>query len=125
MKAYGRYVPSLGQLDAYGAGSAGTAVILVKPFPKPARVGSYDRILLGAVPWFSPKNLGPDHGLFQFVVTTLQMTPDQKNVLLRVVLRDLSRTLTHGEATELRDAISAAVHEGAVSEWAARRGPVP
>jgi phenylalanyl-tRNA synthetase alpha chain len=51
------------------------------------------------------------------------MTPDQKNVLLRVVLRDLSRTLTHGEANELRDAIYAAVHEGEVSEWAARGSP--
>lgn len=55
--------------------------------------------------------------------TRLQMTPNQKNVLLRVVLRDLSRTLTHGEANELRDAIYAAVHEGEVNEWAARGSP--
>jgi len=54
----------------------------------------------------------------------LQLTPNQKNVLLRVVLRDLSRTLTHAEANELRDAIYAAVHEGEVSEWASR-GPGP
>jgi phenylalanyl-tRNA synthetase alpha chain len=50
----------------------------------------------------------------------LRLTSDQKNVLLRVVLRDLSRTLTHAEANELRDAIYAAVHEGAVMEWATR-----
>jgi len=56
--------------------------------------------------------------------TRLQLTPNQKNVLLRVVLRDLSRTLTHAEANELRDAIYAAVHEGEVSEWASR-GPGP
>jgi phenylalanyl-tRNA synthetase alpha chain len=50
----------------------------------------------------------------------LQLAPGQKNVLLRVVLRDLARTLTHAEANELRDAIYAAVHEGRVDEWAAR-----
>jgi phenylalanyl-tRNA synthetase alpha chain len=36
----------------------------------------------------------------------------QKNVLLRVVLRDPERTLTHAEANALRDAIWAACHEG-------------
>jgi phenylalanyl-tRNA synthetase alpha chain len=50
----------------------------------------------------------------------LRLSPDQKNVLLRVVLRDVSRTLTHAEANELRDAIYAAVHEGDAMEWAAR-----
>jgi phenylalanyl-tRNA synthetase alpha chain len=51
----------------------------------------------------------------------LGITVGQKNVLLRVVLRDLTRTLTHREANELRDAIYAAVHEGERMEWAARR----
>jgi phenylalanyl-tRNA synthetase alpha chain len=55
--------------------------------------------------------------------TRLRLNPDQKNVLLRVVLRDLTRTLTHREANELRDAIYAAVHEGEVQEWAARGSP--
>jgi phenylalanyl-tRNA synthetase alpha chain len=50
----------------------------------------------------------------------LRIAPTQKNVLLRVVLRDVARTLTHGEANELRDAVYAAVHEGEVMEWAAR-----
>jgi phenylalanyl-tRNA synthetase alpha chain len=50
----------------------------------------------------------------------LQIRPEQKNVLLRVVLRDVSRTLTHTEANELRDDIYAAVHEGDAMEWAAR-----
>jgi phenylalanyl-tRNA synthetase alpha chain len=50
----------------------------------------------------------------------LRLTPEQKNVLLRVVLRNLTRTLTHAEANELRDTIYAAVHEGLVTEWAAR-----
>ena len=51
----------------------------------------------------------------------LRLEPHQKNVLLRVVLRDVSRTLTHAEANELRDDIYAAVHQGAVLEWAALR----
>ncbi len=49
----------------------------------------------------------------------LGIAPEQKNVLLRVILRDLARTLTHAEANELRDAIYAAVHEGEKMEWAA------
>jgi phenylalanyl-tRNA synthetase alpha chain len=43
----------------------------------------------------------------------------QKNVLLRVVLRDLIRTLTSVEANELRDRIYAGLHEGSSHEWAA------
>jgi phenylalanyl-tRNA synthetase alpha chain len=48
----------------------------------------------------------------------LRIRPEQKNVLVRVVLRDVTRTLTHAEANELRDAIYAAVHEGECLEWA-------
>ena len=44
--------------------------------------------------------------------------PGQKNVLVRVVLRDLDRTLTATEANVLRDRIYAGLHEGAVHEWA-------
>jgi phenylalanyl-tRNA synthetase alpha chain len=44
--------------------------------------------------------------------------PGQKNVLLRVVLRDLTRTLTSAEANALRDRIYAGLHEGEVYEWA-------
>jgi len=40
------------------------------------------------------------------------MLPHQKNVLLRVVLRHLTRTLTTDEGNVLRDAIWMAVHEG-------------
>jgi phenylalanyl-tRNA synthetase alpha chain len=43
--------------------------------------------------------------------------PGQKNVLLRVVLRDLVRTLTSAEANELRDRIYAGLHEGTAHEW--------
>jgi phenylalanyl-tRNA synthetase alpha chain len=44
--------------------------------------------------------------------------PGQKNVLMRLVLRDLERTLTDEEANLLRDEIYAAVHRGKVHEWA-------
>lgn len=47
------------------------------------------------------------------------MQPAHKNVLVRVVLRDLGRTLTHAEANALRDRIYAALHEGSAHEWAA------
>jgi phenylalanyl-tRNA synthetase alpha chain len=44
--------------------------------------------------------------------------PGQKNVLLRVVIRDPVRTVTAAEANELRDRIYAALHEGGRHEWA-------
>ena len=49
--------------------------------------------------------------------------PGQKNVLLRVVIRDLDRTLTHPEANELRDRIYAALHRGTSYQWAAGKPP--
>jgi phenylalanyl-tRNA synthetase alpha chain len=50
----------------------------------------------------------------------LGIAAGQKNVLLRIVLRDLERTLTSAEANVLRDEIYAALHEGTVLWWAAR-----
>ena len=50
----------------------------------------------------------------------LGMSPQQKNVLLRLVIRDLERTLTSTQANELRDEVYAALHEGTVRIWAAR-----
>jgi phenylalanyl-tRNA synthetase alpha chain len=44
----------------------------------------------------------------------------QKNVLLRLVIRDLERTLTSHEANELRDRVYDALHEGSIKTWAAR-----
>jgi phenylalanyl-tRNA synthetase alpha chain len=53
----------------------------------------------------------------------LGLCPGQKNVLLRVVLRSPERTLTAGEANSLRDAVYAAVHQGAAHQWASGRPP--
>ncbi len=48
--------------------------------------------------------------------TRLATRPGQANVLLRVVLRPIDRTLTSDEANALRNAIYRAVHEGPVME---------
>jgi phenylalanyl-tRNA synthetase alpha chain len=50
----------------------------------------------------------------------LGLEPGQNNVLLSVVLRHPTRTLTDREANELRDAVYEAVHEGRRWMWAAR-----
>lgn len=44
---------------------------------------------------------------------------EQKNVLVRVVLRALDRTLTDHDANLLRDRVYAALHQGSVHQWAA------
>ena len=43
----------------------------------------------------------------------LGLRPGQRNLLIRVILRPLDRTLTDPEANELRDRIHAALHRGA------------
>lgn len=53
----------------------------------------------------------------------LGMRPEQHNVLLRVVLRSLERTLTAAEANQLRDRIYAQIHAGTVHHWACERPP--
>ncbi len=52
----------------------------------------------------------------------LGILPGQKNVLVRLVVRDLARTLTSEEANELRDAVYAALHEGTAWQWAGEKG---
>lgn len=47
--------------------------------------------------------------------------PDQRNLLVRVVLRRLERTLTDAEANQLRDRIYAAIHCGSARQWAGRQ----
>ena len=50
----------------------------------------------------------------------LGIAPSQKNVLIRLVIRDLDRTLTSAEANELRDSVYAVLHEGSVRTWASK-----
>jgi phenylalanyl-tRNA synthetase alpha chain len=44
--------------------------------------------------------------------------PGQKNLLVRVVLRDLEKTLTNQTANALRDRIYRALHQGTEHQWA-------
>jgi phenylalanyl-tRNA synthetase alpha chain len=46
----------------------------------------------------------------------LQLTPGQRNLLVRLVLRPVDRTLTDAEANSLRDKVYRALHEGPVME---------
>jgi phenylalanyl-tRNA synthetase alpha chain len=62
----------------------------------------------------------PYDGLPPSAIARLGIAKGQRNVLLRVVLRAIDRTLTHEECNELRDRIYAALHRGSRSEWAAR-----
>jgi phenylalanyl-tRNA synthetase alpha chain len=51
------------------------------------------------------------------------IAPGQQNLLVRVVLRDLERTLTTDEANRLRDDIYAALHRGTSAQWAGAPPP--
>ncbi len=55
-------------------------------------------------------------------IARLGIAPGQTNVLVRVVLRALDRTLTHEACNELRDRIYAALHRGSRHAWACRAG---
>jgi phenylalanyl-tRNA synthetase alpha chain len=58
-------------------------------------------------------------------IARLGMSPEQKNVLVRIVLRRLDRALTHAEANRLRNAIYAALHQGAAAQWATDTNHTP
>ena len=53
----------------------------------------------------------------------LGMRADQKNVVVRITLRAVGRTLTDAEANRLRDLVYAAIHEGSRAEWACGEPP--
>lgn len=50
----------------------------------------------------------------------LGMNEAQKNVLVRLQLRPMDRTLTDAEANRLRDDVYEAIHEGSTGQWAGR-----
>jgi phenylalanyl-tRNA synthetase alpha chain len=55
-------------------------------------------------------------------IARLGIAPGQHNLLVRITLRALDRTLTHGECNALRDEVYAAIHAGTVHQWARRAG---
>ena len=61
----------------------------------------------------------PYHRLPPQAVARLGIGRDQKNLLVRIVLRHLERTLTDEEANRLRDRAYAALHQGSAHQWAA------
>jgi len=50
--------------------------------------------------------------------TRLGMNPEHKNILLRLLLRDLEHTLSSAQANRLRDLIYAGLHLGSATHWA-------
>lgn len=52
-------------------------------------------------------------------LTRLGARQDQKNLLVRLVLRPYDTTLSDREANVLRDRVYAALHRGSVHQWAA------
>ncbi|MFG2696511.1 hypothetical protein [Kitasatospora sp. NPDC048407] len=61
----------------------------------------------------------PCHALPPQALTRLGARPDQHNLLVKVVLRHLHRTLTDSDANTLRDRVYAALHQGTAHQWAA------
>ncbi len=55
----------------------------------------------------------------------LGLSAGQHNVLVRITLRAIDRTLTNETCNELRDRVYAALHEGTVYSWATGRPPRP
>jgi phenylalanyl-tRNA synthetase alpha chain len=53
-------------------------------------------------------------------VARIGLQQGQKNVLVRLVLRHPTRTLTADEANRVRDQIYAAVHQGHAHQWATK-----
>jgi phenylalanyl-tRNA synthetase alpha chain len=51
-------------------------------------------------------------------IERLGALPGQKNLLVRVVLRDLASTLTDERANDLRDRVYGALHQGSMHQWA-------
>jgi phenylalanyl-tRNA synthetase alpha chain len=70
-----------------------------------------DVTILSSTPWAD---------LPAAAVDRLGARPGQRNLLVRVVLRHLERTLTDTEANVLRDRVYAAIHQGTRYQWAVR-----
>ncbi|HEY3259990.1 MAG TPA: hypothetical protein VGJ95_06915 [Pseudonocardiaceae bacterium] len=65
----------------------------------------------------------PYHDLPPAGRARIGIRPGQRNLLVRLVLRALDRTLTDDDANRLRDRVYAALHEGVVAQWAAAGRP--
>ena len=83
-------------------------------------LGDHARTALGAesdsLAALEIRAVTPASGLPPAAVERLRLAPGQVNVLLRLVLQPLDRTLTDGEANRLRDRVYLALHRGEVLE---------
>jgi phenylalanyl-tRNA synthetase alpha chain len=97
--------------------------VAVEADATPEELGDRVRAALGAraasVEEVAVLSETPGEALPPAAVARIGLLPGQKNVLLRVVLRDLDRSLTTEEANALRDDIYAALHRGTAHQWAA------
>lgn len=98
--------------------------IAVDVVPLPEELGDHVRAALGEraelVEAVSIVSATPARALPAPAIERLGIAPEQTNLLVRVVLRSLERTLTHDECNALRDVIYAALHRGTRHVWASR-----
>jgi phenylalanyl-tRNA synthetase alpha chain len=96
--------------------------IAVDVVPAPEELGDRVRAALGEraelVEAVTIVSATPARDLPAAAIARLGIAPEQTNLLVRVVLRSLDRTLTHDECNELRDVIYAALHRGTRHVWA-------
>lgn len=127
-----RVVEQMGDLEAYRPVSAMPAVtrdlsIATHPSTDEDALGDEVRAALGtqAALIEQVKVLAetPAAALPAAARERIGIAPDQKNLLVRVVLRAVDRTLTAEECNRLRDAIYAAIHRGTRAQWATQGPP--
>jgi phenylalanyl-tRNA synthetase alpha chain len=53
-------------------------------------------------------------------IERLGMSAQQKNLLVRIIIRPLERTLSGEEARRIRDRVYGAIHRGSNHQWASR-----
>jgi phenylalanyl-tRNA synthetase alpha chain len=91
----------------------------------PESLGDRARDALGAaaelVESLELLTLTPSSDLPDVALARIGMRPGQLNVLMRLTLRAMDRTLTHAECNDVRDDVYAALHEGARWVWAGQR----
>jgi len=96
--------------------------IAVDHVPLPEELGDQVRAALGGdaelVETVELVSVTPAGALPPAAIARLGIALDQTNLLVRVVLRALDRTLTHDACNELRDRIYAALHRGTRHDWA-------
>jgi phenylalanyl-tRNA synthetase alpha chain len=80
--------------------------------------GALDPEDLDAVEEVAVVSETPASALPAAAIARIGLRGGQKNVLLRLVLRHPTRTLTAVQANRIRDRVYAAVHEGGVHQWA-------